>query len=429
LQNDQGKLILGSRNYELTNHLGNVLAVISDKKILLDSVFQADVISANDYYPFGMTIESRSFSSEEYRFGFQGQESEKELFDGNGSFFKYRISDNRLGRFFSIDPLASKYPWNSPFAFSENKLINGRELEGLEWILTIYSPDLSTKFKKAHLEGNLYAMRGLTYEYLYEQGESVKFNDDWAKGLSEKIKTQFPADMSVMTLVYDETAPRGVSVVTHNHLGGDDNNDGAIRRDVGYLHFEEANDGVDMPMNPFDRYYPVDVRLSKDYKGGLVNLYVNDFYGDDDFVGHERAMAFGAGSAYWMTGTLSGHIKGWGWFVYDVKGIEGLGSSSGGIIGVDAIMGARGRYLGRKDKYSPETMAGTGRVFDYGRALIPRTIWEGLGANGEVIWDGNSEGFGAGLGGQSAMLKATLRIIRYHAEKKYGELPETIKDE
>ena len=131
LQNDQGKLILGSRNYELTNHLGNVLAVISDKKILNGSTFEADIVSANDYYPFGMTIESRSFNGN-YRFGFQGQESEKELFGGNGSFFKYRISDNRLGRFFSIDPLASKYPWNSTYAFSENKLIAFRELEGLE---------------------------------------------------------------------------------------------------------------------------------------------------------------------------------------------------------------------------------------------------------------------------------------------------------
>ena len=135
LLNDQGKLILGSRNYELTNHLGNVLAVISDKKILLDSVFQADIVSTNDYYPFGMTIQSRSFVTEEYRFGFQGQESEKELFGGNGSFFKYRISDNRLGRFFAIDPLFRKYPWNSSYAFSENRLIDGLELEGLEVVL------------------------------------------------------------------------------------------------------------------------------------------------------------------------------------------------------------------------------------------------------------------------------------------------------
>jgi len=132
LQNDQGKLILGSRNYELTNHLGNVLAVISDKKILNGTTFEVDIVSANDYYPFGMTIASRTFQSEEYRFGFQGQETEKELFDGNGSFFKYRISDNRIGRFFAADPLFAEFPWNSCYAFSENKIIQFIELEGAE---------------------------------------------------------------------------------------------------------------------------------------------------------------------------------------------------------------------------------------------------------------------------------------------------------
>jgi len=37
-----------------------------------------------------------------------------------------------VGRFFNIDPLATKYPYNSPYAFQENKLGMGVELEGLE---------------------------------------------------------------------------------------------------------------------------------------------------------------------------------------------------------------------------------------------------------------------------------------------------------
>ncbi|MCQ2225425.1 MAG: hypothetical protein MJZ14_06840 [Paludibacteraceae bacterium] len=71
-------------------------------------------------------------SGEDYRYGFQGQDKEKELWGGEASFFKYRISDNRLGRFFSVDPLSSKFPWNSSYAFSENRVIDGVELEGLE---------------------------------------------------------------------------------------------------------------------------------------------------------------------------------------------------------------------------------------------------------------------------------------------------------
>ena len=42
--------------------------------------------------------------------------------------------DARIGRFLSIDPLASKYPWNSPYAFSENRVLDGVELEGLEYL-------------------------------------------------------------------------------------------------------------------------------------------------------------------------------------------------------------------------------------------------------------------------------------------------------
>jgi len=43
------------------------------------------------------------------------------------------MHDPRIGRFLSIDPLASKYPHNSPYAFSENRVIDGVELEGLEY--------------------------------------------------------------------------------------------------------------------------------------------------------------------------------------------------------------------------------------------------------------------------------------------------------
>jgi hypothetical protein len=41
-----------------------------------------------------------------------------------------------LGRFLSIDPLSSVYPWNSPYAFAENKVIQFIELEGAEVYLS-----------------------------------------------------------------------------------------------------------------------------------------------------------------------------------------------------------------------------------------------------------------------------------------------------
>ena len=42
------------------------------------------------------------------------------------------MHDPRVGRFFAVDPLFREYPWNSPYAFSENRVIDAVELEGLE---------------------------------------------------------------------------------------------------------------------------------------------------------------------------------------------------------------------------------------------------------------------------------------------------------
>ncbi len=80
-----------------------------------------------------MLVPNRHGSSNSYRYGFQGQEKDDELKgEGNSDNFKYRMHDPRVGRFFAVDPLTKRYPWNSPYAFSENKVIQYIELEGLE---------------------------------------------------------------------------------------------------------------------------------------------------------------------------------------------------------------------------------------------------------------------------------------------------------
>ncbi len=82
---------------------------------------------------FGMMMPGRHKESSFYRYGFQGQERDDEIKGrGNSLNYKYRMHDPRIGRFFAVDPLTKKYPWNSSYAFSENVVINAVELEGLE---------------------------------------------------------------------------------------------------------------------------------------------------------------------------------------------------------------------------------------------------------------------------------------------------------
>ncbi len=76
---------------------------------------------------------NRNFDSQEYRYGFQGQEKDSELKgEGNSLNYKYRMHDPRIGRFFAVDLMTAKYPFYSPYAFSGNRVIDAIELEGLQ---------------------------------------------------------------------------------------------------------------------------------------------------------------------------------------------------------------------------------------------------------------------------------------------------------
>ena len=55
--------------------------------------------------------------------------------EGNSLNYTFRMHDPRIGRFFAVDPLFRKYPHNSTYAFSENRVLDGVELEGLEVFL------------------------------------------------------------------------------------------------------------------------------------------------------------------------------------------------------------------------------------------------------------------------------------------------------
>ena len=109
---------LGHKHYEISNHLGNVLSVISDQKRLVveDSLVvscASVVLTATDYYPFGVGLYGRSWS-EGYRYGFNGKERDNSTASDSYD-FGARILDTRLGRWLSLDFLSSNYPSLSPF--------------------------------------------------------------------------------------------------------------------------------------------------------------------------------------------------------------------------------------------------------------------------------------------------------------------------
>ena len=87
---------------------------------------------ARDYRPVGEAREIETVDRNPYKYKYQGQERQDEL-GLNWDSFKWRNYDYALGRFMSVDPLAEDYSYQSPYNFSENRVVDGRELEGLEF--------------------------------------------------------------------------------------------------------------------------------------------------------------------------------------------------------------------------------------------------------------------------------------------------------
>lgn len=80
-----------------------------------------------------MQVPNRFGNIEDYRYGFQGQEKDDEIKgEGNSLNYTFRMHDPRVGRFLSLDPFIKQFPHNSPYAFSENRVIDMIELEGGE---------------------------------------------------------------------------------------------------------------------------------------------------------------------------------------------------------------------------------------------------------------------------------------------------------
>ncbi|AZA56571.1 DUF6443 domain-containing protein [Chryseobacterium shandongense] len=110
--------------YNYVDHLGNV------RLSYFHNGSGIEVLEENNYYPFGLKHEGYNAlaGNPAYQYKFQGQE----LQETGWYSFKWRNYMPDVGRFFNIDPLTEEYPTWSPYVFSGNRVIDAREIEGLE---------------------------------------------------------------------------------------------------------------------------------------------------------------------------------------------------------------------------------------------------------------------------------------------------------
>ncbi|MBS1690491.1 MAG: hypothetical protein JSS96_17295, partial [Bacteroidetes bacterium] len=99
-----------------------------------------------------------------YRYGFNGKLKDNEWSGiGNSLDYSARMEDTRTGRFRSIDPLAKKYPFNSPYDFAAGSPISFIDENGKGPILTITNNNLANKAMVSMSNHNLVEFANIIY--------------------------------------------------------------------------------------------------------------------------------------------------------------------------------------------------------------------------------------------------------------------------
>ncbi|TRW95416.1 lipase family protein [Flavobacterium gawalongense] len=133
--------------------------------------------------------------------------------EGNSLNYTFRMHDPRVGRFFAPDPLFKDYPYNSTYAFSENRVMDAVELEGREAFFihgTIISGLGTFMFGKSNTVVNKLPT------VLGNNTSNIGFK--WSGGNSDGAR-QSAAEELVEHVLKNRKPGEPISLVGHSHGG------------------------------------------------------------------------------------------------------------------------------------------------------------------------------------------------------------------
>ena len=181
----------------------------------------------------------RSYSSNSYRFGFNGKEKNNEITAGGNSLdFGSRIYDPRLARWLSIDPLYKKYSYLSPYCFVGNNPIKFVDKDGKDFGVYVVGNEIIIRacyFTDNNENTEKYVKEALGYinsqsgKYKVVGTDGVEYNVKFELTLANKEgetneQRQTAAENDAESNYIQTTGdfPIGPLVITQTSVGGDE---------------------------------------------------------------------------------------------------------------------------------------------------------------------------------------------------------------
>jgi RHS repeat-associated protein len=319
----------GKKDYELTNHLGNVISTVSDRKRPIDGFYtyvgngagnyvftgtafgnvgpglgnynfvsntsptitdyyMPDISSVSDYYAFGMVMPNRNYAvnGESYRYGYNDKENDDETHGSLGSFQDYgmRNYDTRLGRFTSVDPLKELCPNKSPNVFAGNSPIAFIDKEGAFMI----SPQTAANYPK--LNQMLLKIDQMVNDV------NAQFNPIMralASAAGINIDTQQGMNQLRTTLSYGSGPIVTVNTKLYSRLG--ETNPNTLDIELSGVLVNDVETNSYTKIANFDNLYWQAGKIKKDYLlngGSMMALFITVLHES----GHHMSLLYGGGT-------------------------------------------------------------------------------------------------------------------------------------
>ena len=164
--------------------------------VICDALSCCAIEGVGDYYPFGMVMPGRTFSSNQYRYGYQGSEKDNEITGADGSHITthFRQLDTRIARWWGVDPKASSMPWQSPYVSMDNNpiLYNdplGDWVEGEGFFRNVFNSDNKIKAQNDATKHGVKAEKiNGDWTVSYNEGVSKRINGHTFEGSASVTK-------------------------------------------------------------------------------------------------------------------------------------------------------------------------------------------------------------------------------------------------